>query len=87
MGDVRWIKTDKHVYGTIMREHGKDLTTFASFSNPHPSEIQYQPEMMTEWGLKGSDYPLLKIVTTWEDERRKETEEHKYFIAIAIKES
>lgn len=76
----RWIKTDKHVYGAIYREHQKDFMVFGSFSNPSPSELSSQPEMLTEWGFKNADHPLIKAVIKWEHSKREETETVNYFI-------
>lgn len=87
MSDVKWVRTDKHVYGAIYREHNKELTTFASFSNPTPSYIQHKCEMLTEWGFKGADYPLIKAVTRWDHENRDATEEHAYYIAAPVKDT
>lgn len=80
---MSWIKTDKHVYGSIYREHRKNLTVFSSFSNPHPSELQYQPEMLTEWGFKEANRPLIKSVIKWEVDKREETETVEFYIYCA----
>lgn len=82
----KWIPTDKHVYGAIYREHRKDLTVFGTFSNPEPSYLQNQPEMLTEWGVKDADFPLIKSVIKWEHEKRDETETVEYFIYSPTKE-
>lgn len=76
----RWIKTDKHVYGAIYREHKDSLQVFGSFSNPTPSHLSMQPQMLTEWGFKDADYPLIKSVIKWEDGDRENTEEVDYFL-------
>lgn len=79
---VKWFPTDKHVFGVIFREHKPELTTFSSFSNPEPSELSSEPQMMTEWGFKGADAPLIKHRVYWEHGNREMTELHEYWIAI-----
>lgn len=80
---MSWIKTDKHVYGAIYREHHKQLTTFSSFSNPHPSHLSSQPQMITEWGFRDANRPLIKAHSQWEDGKRETTESHDYYIYCA----
>lgn len=83
---MKWIKTDKHVYGAIYREHHESFMVFGSFSNPTPSEIQFKCEMLTEWGFKGADFPLIKCVNRWDHEDRKGTETWDFFIACPKKD-
>jgi hypothetical protein len=80
MSEGRWIQTDKHVFGAIFREHKNDLVSFAGFSNPSPSDLSETPQMMTEWGFRGADFPLIKLETKWEHGRREATESSRYFI-------
>jgi len=80
---MNWIKTDKHVYGAIFREHKDNLTVFSSFSNPYPSELQYDPEMLTEWGFKNANRPLIKSVIKWKNRKRETTEMAEFFIYCA----
>lgn len=80
MSDVRWVQTDKHVYGAIYREHQKDLGVFGAYSNPTGTcHLGHgYPEMLTEWGFKGADYPLIK--------HHDKNGEHLYYLAVPIKE-
>jgi hypothetical protein len=80
---VIWIPTDKHVYGAIYREHCNDLVVFGSCSAPEgdPRLGIMRPYMLTEWGFKDSDEPLIKSIG------RKDTFEqreyvYEYFIAV-----
>jgi hypothetical protein len=82
--NVKWISTDKHVYFAI---HQADLTVFASFSNPSPSELQHECEMLTEWCFKGCDYPLIKYSRRWSHLDQEGTETHSYWIAACFKDS
>ena len=78
-----WIKTDKHVYGAIYREHGNDFQVFGAFTNMQPSELSYQPEIMTEWGFKNANRPMIKLVTKWEHGKRETTETVEFYIYCA----
>jgi hypothetical protein len=78
--------TDKHVYGAIFREHQKSFQVFGSFTNMEPSHLSSQPEILTEWGFKGADYPLIKIIIRWEHGKRDTTETVEFYLAVPIKE-
>jgi hypothetical protein len=80
MGNVRWVPTDKHVFGALWREHHEALTPFGCFSNPDgTSPIGHgYPEMLTEWGFKGADYPIAK--------HHEKNGEHFYYLALVTKE-
>lgn len=77
--EVKWVETTREVYAAIFRQHIGQLTAFGTISN---SEDGYYGErhMMTEWGFKGADYPLIK------HEERGTPALHRYFIA-SVKES
>jgi len=85
MSNVIWKKTDKHVYATIYREHCKELFVFSSFSDPSGwSPIgNGRPRMITEWGFKDSDFPLIKSIGTKKDEDQSEYD-YQYFIAVIL---
>ena len=57
---VVWVPTDKHVYGAIYREHAKDLTVFASHTCIGGCMFDSEPRILTEWGFKDADTPLIK---------------------------
>lgn len=82
---IKWIKTDKHVYGTIYREHIKDLTVFGTCSAPEGNlELGLiSPYMLTEWGFKKADEPLIKSIATKKN-RHQEEYDYEYFIAMYI---
>lgn len=82
--DTKWIKTDKHVYGALWREHHAELGVYSSFSNPEPSELSSQPQMETTWSFKNSNVPLMRSRTEWEDGKRKETEMIHFWLASNI---
>lgn len=77
-----WIETSAEVYAVIMAKHKKDFKVHSSFSDPDGNGYSYssgKPEMITEWGFKKAEIPLLKI------ECRKENKEqtdwsYEYFI-------
>ena len=85
----RWIKTDKHVFGVIYNEHIEEFGVYSSFSNPCPSELSMQRQMVTEWGFKDSNRPLIKSIHMWDEEvpngkRINQTDE--YYIWCAKEE-
>ena len=81
--ETNWIKTDKHVFGTILREHKKDLRVYSSCSAPDGDmRLGYSyPYMMTEYGFKNSNLPLVKIIETKESVQQSEWNSQ-YFIAV-----
>lgn len=83
---MSWVETSPEVYAVIFARHKKDLTPFASFSNPEPSYLSSQPQMLTEWAFSGATQPILKHVSSWDHGRREETIEHRYWIKKYIGE-
>lgn len=79
--EYHWKKTDKHVYGAIYREHYEELVPFATFTSPEGCELSSNPEIMTEWGFKKSEVPLIKLIKTKKD-RHQEEWDCEYFICI-----
>lgn len=78
-----WIKTDKHVFGAIFREHKKELQVYGSCSAPNGDiRLGYEnPYLMTEYGFKSGNTPLIKIIETKEFIEQKDWDS-KYFIAV-----
>lgn len=79
MSEVRWIETTREVYAAIYQQHIGQLQVCATISNPEDG-WHGERHMMTEWGFKGSDYPLIK------HSERGTPSEHRFFIAAATKE-
>ena len=79
---IKWIPTDKHVYIAIYREHYKGLVVFGSCSAPegNPTLGLMNPYMLTEWGFKGSDEPIIKSIGKKESILQKDYK-YEYFIA------
>jgi len=70
-----WIETSAEVYSVIFARHKKQLSPHSSFTDMTGSGYQFstgRPEMMTKWGFRDADFPLLKIVQTKENESQKE---------------
>lgn len=84
---VKGTKTDKHVYGAIYREHCEALTVFGSCTAPDgdPRLGIVNPYILTEWGFKGSDDPVIRSIATKEDRHQKEYD-YEYFIASYFNE-
>ena len=80
------IPTDKHVYFTIYNEHAKDLAVFASFTD---TDRQYgaRAKIMTVWGFKGKDFPIMKSEITYDhldDKRKRVNEQIKYWLCVGV---
>lgn len=86
MLDVTWIKTDKHVYGAIYREHCESLAVFGTCTAPEGDQLLgiSLPFMLTEWGFRGSDAPIIKSEARKDSMDQKEYD-YEYFIA-SVKE-
>ena len=70
-----WKETSAEVYAVIMAKHRKELVVHSSFSDPTGTGHHFSsgsPEMLTEWGFKDSEQPLLKIVQRKDREDDKE---------------
>lgn len=70
-----WLETSAEVYAVIMAKHRKDFSVHSSFSDPDGFCNDFsagKPEMVTEWGFKSSETPLLKIVQSKKDKDQKE---------------
>ena len=80
---VIWIKTDKHVYGAIYREHYENLKPFTTCTCPEGdiSLGKPNPYILTEWGLDGADESIIKSVGTKESQHQKYYD-YQYFIAL-----
>ena len=86
------IETSAEVWAVIMARHRDDLKVFSSYSNPDGRcELgSGKPEMMTEYGLSGADFPIMRAETTWEKHPEKDyervNEKHRYWLIIPINE-
>ena len=77
-----WKETSAEVYAVIWARHRKELSAFASFTDMSGQGYEFstgKPEVLTEWGFKDSESPILKIVQRKECESDKEWE-NEYFI-------
>ena len=62
-----WTPTSPEVYAVIRAKHHTELVVFGTYSNPGGDDgMSIQPQMMTEWGFKDGNYPILKALTTWD---------------------
>ena len=79
-----WKETSAEVYAVIWARHRKDLSAFASFTDMSGQGYEFStghPEVLTEWGFKDSESPILKIVQRKEYESDKEWNVE-YFIYV-----
>lgn len=82
---VKWVKTDKHVYGAIYREHGGNFQVFGTCTEPdgHPNIRNGKPFMLTEWGFKNADDPIIKSEASKKSVDQKDFD-YEFFIAVYI---
>ena len=76
-----WVETTAEVYRAIYSQHGKDFGVHGSFTDmdgTHPVGFG-KPTILTEWGFRGADEPLIKSIGTKENEEDKDFE-YQYFI-------
>jgi len=60
-----WKQTSAEVYAVIWARHKSDLTVFATFTDSTGDGYEFstgRPEVLTEWGFKDSETPLIKII-------------------------
>ena len=85
---MKWIPTNKHVYGAIYREHYEDFAVFGSMTAPEGDlSLGYpNPRIVTEWGFKDADEPIIRSAGTKNSLDQKEYD-YEYWIASYTKES
>lgn len=70
-----WKETSAEVYYVIHAKHKKDLCVHSSYTDSTGRGYEWStgsPEVMTEWGFKASEQPLVKIRQTKEHESDRE---------------
>lgn len=70
-----WKETSNEVYAVIFAKHKTDLSPHSSFTDMTGTGYEFSsghPEVITEWGFRNSEIPLLKIRQTKENELDKE---------------
>ena len=80
---VKWVKTDKHVYGAIYREHHGQLKVFGTCTCPE-GDLRLgimNPYILTEWGLDGADEAIIRSIATKKTLKQKDYD-YDYFIAL-----
>lgn len=56
---VRWIPTSAAVYSAVRGYHHERMQVFGTITDL--GEYSAHEHIMTEWGLPGADYPLIKV--------------------------
>lgn len=88
--EYRKIPTSYEVYRTILNEHHEQLSVFSSFSAPDGDSFGNpdQARMMTEWGFKTADCPIMGAESTWDIDRAnvliRNNEAHRYWLCLPI---
>ena len=87
----RKIKTEASVWAVIKSVH-PELVVHSSYSAPEGDFFGDSSicRMMTEYGFKDSDMPLIGAETTWdrspENDYKRENEKTEYWFCIAVDE-
>ena len=88
MGVHRKIPTSREVWAMIKARH-PELVVFGSYSAPEGDYYGNHDEcrMMTEYGFKGCDYPIIGAKTTWDynplNTSERANEKHTYWLCVA----
>lgn len=77
MCEVTWVKTTRECYAAIYREHIGQLTVHGTITRPERDHYG-ERHIMTEWGLRGADAPLIK--------HEERDGEHSFYLAC-VKEN
>ena len=70
-----WIKTSEEVSAIIFAKHRKQLEIHSSFTDITGNDYHFsdgKPKIMTEWGFKKAETPLLKIAQTKKNKEQKD---------------
>ena len=93
MDNYKRITTSAEVWAVIRARHSNDLGVFSTISEPDgdPFGNSCHCRMMTEYGFKDSDYPLIGAETTWQkhpvNEFDRVNEKHEYWLCMPLEES
>lgn len=83
--DTKWVKSNRHVFTNIFIAHEKELEIHSTFTNMERSNLG-EPEIMTAYSLKGSEHGLIKVIERFEQNKRRETAEFRYYIGYGVSE-
>mgnify|MGYP000574939541 CR=1 FL=1 len=84
MLETVWIPTEHAVYAAIYAVHHRELTVYATHScSEGGCEFHGESHVMTEWGFKGADGPLIRSVGCGDE---LETRQWVYYIAQSMEE-
>jgi hypothetical protein len=82
-----WLETSAEVYAVIFARHKKDFSVHSSFTDVDGDGHTFstgRPEILTEWGFRNSETPLLKIVQTKESKAQKEWDAFFFIYSTAL---
>lgn len=90
MSKTMRIATSAEVWAVIRARH-PDMVVFGSFSDPDGSfSGGSRGQMMTEYGFRNCEIPLLRAETTWdigpEGSHERLNEQHKYWLSVPLRD-
>lgn len=81
---MKKIPTTDQMYWQILKDHHpSDLSVYSTATYPGGSRY-----VETVWCFKGSEFPLVGALTTWDSENdgKRENEKHEYWMYAITKE-
>lgn len=88
--EYKKIATTLEIWRAIREAHKHDMSVFSSYSAPCGDSFgdPSQSVMMTEYGFKGADCPLIGARTTWDyshsDESSRNNESTEYWFCLPL---
>lgn len=90
MKDYKKIPTSPEVWAVIRARH-PEMCVFRSYSAAPGGDIfgdKNNGRMLTSYGFKGGDYPVIEAQTTWEVNKEapheRVNEQHEYWLCLPI---
>ena len=86
------VPTTAEVWSAVMAAHRDAMGVFSSYSAPGGDMFgnPLKGVMLTEYGFKGSDVPLIGAETHWdidsEESHKRKNETTKYWFCVAIED-
>lgn len=74
--------TSPEVYAVLYARHREDLTVHSSFTAPDGWEGGFLGEVMTEWGFRDADVPLMGSRQRWERTNREGTLQVEHWLCV-----
>lgn len=81
MSEYKLIETTPEIYVAIYSRHQQDLVPFSSFTDCDSGWL------LTEWGFKHADWPLIRWERRWNPRDPEETAVYRHWLIAPIKDA